>query len=82
MEKQVIVRTPSVLEPRPLAEFVGIANGFQSKTIIQMDGKHINAKSIMGVLGLGMDIGKEIVISADGEDAEEAIAALAAFLTT
>lgn len=81
MEKEIKIQANSVLEARPLAELVGIANKFASRIMIRMDGKTVNAKSIMGVMGLGMDIGKEIVVEAVGVDEEEAIKTIEEFLT-
>lgn len=81
MTKKMKVDTASVYDPRALAELVGLANGFSSEISIDMEGRHINAKSIMGVMGLGLDQGKMITIEAKGEDAGDAIAALAEFLT-
>lgn len=81
MTKEMKVDTASVYDPRALAELVGLANGFSSEISIDMEGRHINAKSIMGVMGLGLDQGKMITIEAKGEDAGDAIAALAEFLT-
>ena len=62
------------------AEMVGIANGFSSRIFIIMDDRSINAKSIMGVMGIGMEQGKVITIDAEGEDAAMAIKALEEFL--
>ena len=48
--------------------------------MISMDNKTVNAKSIMGVMGLGIEVGKDLLIEAEGNDAEEAIEAMAKFL--
>lgn len=81
MTKEIKVDTASVYDPRALAELVGLANGFSSEISIDMEGRHINAKSIMGVMGLGLDRGKMITIEAKGVDEGDAIVALAEFLT-
>ena len=81
MTKEIKVDTASVYDPRALAELVGLANGFSSEISIDMEGRHINVKSIMGVMGLGLDRGKMITIEAKGVDEGDAIAALAEFLT-
>ncbi len=70
-----------MLEARKLAELVGVANKFASRIMIQMDGKTVNAKSIMGVMGLGMDVGKQIEAEAIGADEEEALNTIEEFLT-
>ena len=81
MKKEITVTTSSVYEPRALAELVGVANDFSSSISIIMDNRNINAKSIMGVMGIGLDVGKTITIEAEGTDEEEAVIALEKFLT-
>lgn len=81
MRKEITVDTASVYDPRALAELVGLANEYSSRIFISMGSCRINVKSIMGVMGLGLDQGKIIIIEAEGEDEEEAVAALTKFLT-
>ena len=80
MKKEITVKTTSVYDARSLAELVGLANEFSSTIMIQMGTRRINVKSIMGVMGLGLDVGKVITIEADGDDDTAAVAALEAFL--
>ena len=80
MTKTINVQATKVFEARPLAELVAKANEFSSKIMISMDNKTVNAKSIMGVMGLGIEVGKDLLIEAEGNDAEEAIEAMAKFL--
>ena len=80
MNKEVIVKSAAVYDARALAELVGIANNYASKITLVMDNRSINAKSIMGMMGIGLDQGKVIMIEAEGNDEEAAIAALEAFL--
>ena len=81
MRKLIRIQATSVLEARKLAELVGVANKFASRIMIQMDGKTVNAKSIMGVMGLGMDVGKQIEAEAIGAAEEEALNTIEEFLT-
>jgi len=81
MTKEITVDTASVYDPRALAELVGLANEFSSRIFIDMGGRRINVKSIMGVMGLGLDQGKLITIEAEGKDEKAAVAALEEFLT-
>ena len=81
MKKEVKVSTTSVYDARALAELVGLANGFTSNITIEMDQRCINVKSIMGVMGLGLDVGKLAVVEANGEDEAEAVVAIEQFLT-
>ena len=80
MKKEITVKTTSVYDPRALAELVGLANSFSSKVMIDMEHRRINVKSIMGVMGLGLDVDKVITIEAEGIDEAEAVSALEAFL--
>ena len=80
MKKEITVKTTSVYDARSLAELVGLANNFESRIMIQMGTRRINVKSIMGVMGLGLDVDKVITIEADGEDDVAAVAALEEFL--
>lgn len=81
MNKEITVTTALVYDARSLAELVGIANEYSSRIAIVMDNRRINAKSIMGVMGLGLDQGKVITIEAEGNDEAEAVSALEEFLS-
>lgn len=80
MKKEITVKTSAVYDARALAELVGLANNFASKITIDMNGRCINVKSIMGVMGLGLDVDKVITIEAEGEDEAEAVVAIETFL--
>ncbi|GEL07822.1 HPr family phosphocarrier protein [Salisediminibacterium halotolerans] len=80
IEKKVTVKRKSGLQARPAALFVQEANKFNADIFIAMDGKNVNAKSIMGLMSLAVSADKEITLKADGADAEEALAALTAFV--
>ena len=60
--------------------FVKEAAKFPCNVTIAKDGKAVDAKRILGVMGLGVKCGQEIVIAADGDQEEEAIATLSKFL--
>lgn len=81
MKKEITVVSSSVYDARALAQLVGIANEYSSKVTIEMENRCINVKSIMGVMGLGLDVDKKVSIEAVGEDEEAAVAALERFLT-
>lgn len=74
--KTVKVTHPDGLRARSAALFVAAASRFQSQIIVEVGNKKINAKSIMGVLSLGVTEGEDISIHAKGADEGEAIAAL------
>jgi phosphotransferase system HPr (HPr) family protein len=79
-EVTIELRNPSGLHARPAATFVKAATGFKSDirvTNLTRDAdKSASAKSMLGVLGLGVSHGHTIRITAEGEDADEAVKAL------
>jgi phosphocarrier protein len=79
-EKKVEVKNKTGLHARPASQFVQKAGKFSSKINVICEEKEINAKSIMGLLSLGISQGKEITIKAEGEDADNAIDSLSEFI--
>lgn len=73
MEARVIVSDENGLHARPAAQFVKAANSFACDIWIGKDGRMVNAKSIVGVLSLGVGKGTEIVIRARGQEEEKAV---------
>lgn len=76
---RLTIRNPSGLHARPAATFVRTAGRFGSSISVRNlsnDRPPADAKSILGVMTLGVETGHEIELSATGEDAEAAIAAL------
>jgi phosphocarrier protein HPr len=65
------------LHARPAALFVQQANKFRCQIWVKKDDTEVNAKSIMGILTLGVEQGSQITIRAEGEGAEEALKAFA-----
>ena len=68
------------LHARPAAEFVKIANRFTAQIAVRKDDLEVNGKSIMGMMMLAAECGSALVIRADGDDAEQAVAALLALV--
>jgi phosphocarrier protein HPr len=66
------------LHARPAGLFVKTALKFQSRLTVASDGKVADAKSILAVLALGARGGTELRLTAEGDDAEAALDALAA----
>src|SRR5437868_12855285 len=79
-ETTVELRNPSGLHARPAATFVKAATGFKSDirvtNLTRNAEKSAAAKSMLGVLGLGVSHGHTIRITAEGEDADEAVSSL------
>lgn len=75
-KRAVVVKLKTGLHARPAALFVQEANKFTAEVFVEKEEKKVNAKSIMGIMSLAIASGTEIYISAEGPDAEEAVAAL------
>lgn len=78
---RLTVIDPSGLHARPAARFVQAASRFSSRVAIRHEGREADAKSLIALLGLTIRPSSEITLTADGPDADEALAALAAELT-
>ncbi len=81
LEKSMKVQLKNGLEARPVAVLVQVASQHESSVYIESAGKKVNAKSIMGMMSLGLDNGAAINVIADGKDEEEAIASIEKFLS-
>jgi phosphotransferase system HPr (HPr) family protein len=74
--KKVEVTVPVGMHARPATLFVQVASHFSSSVFIDTGSARINAKSLLGVLSLGISQGQEITIIAEGKDEHEAIRVL------
>ena len=79
IKKTITVRLG--LEARPVAMLVQVASQYDSRIQIESGDRRVNAKSIMGMMTLGLNAGESIVVSADGSDEEAALAGIEAYLT-
>ena len=82
VEKKITIKNKSGLHARPAALFVQIANKFDSDIAVTKGRQKVNGKSIMGILMLAAGKGQIVVISANGEDAENAVGELSELLLT
>ena len=82
IEKAVVIKNLQGLHARPAALFVQIANKFDSDIIVSKGKKKVNGKSIMGIMMLEAGKGSKIVISANGEDAQQAVKELEKLLSS
>lgn len=71
----------SELKARHIALLVQEASKYESSIYMQTGARKVNAKSIMGMMTLGLDIGEELEVMADGEDEEAAIEGIERFLS-
>jgi phosphotransferase system HPr (HPr) family protein len=74
--KNVEITVPVGMHARPATLFVQTASRFSSSIFIVADGARINAKSLLGVLSLGISQGDNVEIIAEGKDEQEAIRVL------
>jgi len=75
--REVTIKNSVGLHARPATFFIQKANSFRSSISVEREDRRVNAKSLLGVLSLGIVKGMEITLVADGPDEEEAIEALA-----
>jgi phosphotransferase system HPr (HPr) family protein len=68
------------LHARPAGALSVAAGRFTAAVAVTAGGKTVDAKSVLGVMGLGATSGQQVTVSADGPDAEEAVAALIAII--
>ncbi len=77
----ITVRIPTEFETRPIAMLVQVASQYKSQIFLESGQKRVNAKSIMGMMTLGLGNGDSVSVSAEGEDEEQALAGLREYLT-
>ena len=78
--KEVVVRCESGLHNKQATYFVQKANEFDSSIWLESGNRKMNAKSLLGIMSLGIIPGATVVLSATGADAEAAVNALEALL--
>lgn len=76
ISKNIQVNNQVGLHARPATFFIQKSSEFKSAIWVEKSGRKVNAKSLLGVLSLGITKGTEITLIADGPDEEEAIEAL------
>ena len=74
--KEVIVRCESGLHNKQVTYFVQKANEFRSSVWLESENRRMNAKSLLGIMSLGIVTGAVVTLSAEGPDAEDAVNAL------
>ena len=80
ISKVVIVRCESGLHNKQATYFVQKANEFESSIHLEAQNRKMNAKSLLGIMSLGIVTGATVTVSAMGPDAEDAVNALEALL--
>ena len=78
--KEITVRCESGLHNSQATYFVQKANEFESSIWLESDNRKMNAKSLLGIMSMGIITGATVVLSASGADEEDAVAALETLL--
>ncbi|MEE1312913.1 MAG: HPr family phosphocarrier protein [Lachnospiraceae bacterium] len=81
VSKNMTINIPSGLEARSVALLVQVASQYESKIMVETGSKQINAKSIMGMMSLGLNEGENLTVIADGVDEVAAIAHIERYLS-
>ena len=81
IKKPMTIQISNGLEASPVAMLVQVASQYESKNQVENGDRRVNAKSIMGMMTLGLNVGESVTISAEGADEEAAIAGIEKYLT-
>jgi phosphocarrier protein HPr len=82
IEREVRIENRNGLHARPAAEIVKAASRFKAEVTISRDDMEVNGKSIMGVMMLAAEYGTTLWLRAHGDDAEQAVEAIAALVAS
>lgn len=80
--KEATINNQVGLYARPATFFIQKANEFRSTILIEKENRKVNAKSLLGVLSLGITKGTTIVVSAEGADEEDAVNSLCSLISS
>ena len=78
--REIKIELPTGLEARPAAMLVQVASQYESSIYIEGEDRKVNAKSIMGMMALGLGEGEKVMVTANGEDEDKAMAAIEKYL--
>ena len=78
--KNMKIEISTGLEARPVAVFVQVASQFESSIYVEVGNKKVNAKSIMGMMTLGVPAGGKVNVVAEGNDETKAIEHIGKYL--
>lgn len=82
IRKEITIISKTGLVAKPAALFIQKASSYKSSIWIEKGERKANAKSLLGLLALGVDYGSKIVLIAEGEDEKEAVDELCKHLSS
>ncbi len=80
--KEIVINIPTGLEARPVALLVQVASQYECSIHVESNEKKVNAKSIMGMMSLGIASGESVTVFADGPDEKAAIENIEKYLSS
>lgn len=80
ISKEITIRLENGLEARPVAMLVQVASQYDSSIYLESGEKKVNAKSIMGMMSLGLDTGEIVTVVINGEDENQAMEGIEKYL--
>ena len=81
IQKSIQIKLETGLEARPVAMLVQVESQFESTVYINADDRKVNAKSIMGMMSLGLASGEQVTVVAEGSDENSAVEEIEKFLS-
>ena len=82
ISREVTITNSIGLHARPATFFIQKANAYKSSVWVEKDDRRVNAKSLLGVLSLGIAQGMTVLLIADGQDEEDALNGLSDLINT
>lgn len=82
IRKPITIQIPSGLEARPVALLVQVASQYESEIHVESGEKKVNAKSIMGMMTLGLVAGENVNVIVEGTDEVEAMSDIEKYLSS
>ena len=81
IRKEMVVQIAGGLEARPIAVLVQVASQYESRIYLEAGEKRVNAKSIMGMMSLGLNAGETLLVEANGSDEEAAVEGIEKYIS-
>jgi len=80
--KEIVINIPNGLDARPVALLVQVASQYECSIHVETTDKRVNAKSIMGMMSMGISAGESVTVTADGPDEKLAVENIEKYLSS